>query len=219
MRRGHRHRRSFHRDPGRPGARPARPPLHGRCIQPGARVRRREGGSAIDSSERRSGQTECQASQRARARSMKFSVLRCQKKCDRLASGSRLVTIMNSSPPVRGARRFPMRVSRWAQALRLAVAGAFAVSCALLAQAGDVAHLKKEKLVGAWRLVSIDYRAPDGASVDPFYQPDSTGLIIYDASGWMSVHIAGPHRQAWKVPASRLPTTGTAQDSAFKVAA
>jgi hypothetical protein len=114
-----------------------------------------------------------------------------------------------------------MRVSCRANALGISVALviALALSCASLVQAADGGHIRKDQLIGAWRLVSMDYRGPDNASVDPFYQPDSTGLIIYDASGWMSVHIAGPHRQAWKVPASRLPTTGSPQDGALKAAA
>jgi hypothetical protein len=108
-----------------------------------------------------------------------------------------------------------MRVSRCRNALRIFIA----LCCASLVQAADAGPIRKEQLIGAWRLVSMDYRGPDNASVDPFYQPDSTGLIIYDPSGWMSVTIAGPHRQAWKVPASRLPTTDSAQDSALKGAA
>jgi hypothetical protein len=108
-----------------------------------------------------------------------------------------------------------MRVSSCANALRIFIA----LCLASLVQAGEGGHITKEQLIGAWRLVSMEYRGPDNASVDPFYQPDSTGLIIYDPSGWMSVHIVGPHRQAWKVPASRLPTTGSPQDSALKAAA
>jgi hypothetical protein len=116
-----------------------------------------------------------------------------------------------------------MRVSRCANALGiyigLIVALVIALGCASPAPAAEAGHIGKEQLIGAWRLVSMDYRGPDNASVDPFYQPDSTGLIIYDASGWMSVHIAGPHRQAWKVPASRLSTGGSPQDGALKAAA
>jgi Lipocalin-like domain len=108
-----------------------------------------------------------------------------------------------------------MRVSRCANALSIFIA----LCCASLVQAADGGHITKEQLIGAWRLVSMDYRGPDNASVDPFYQPDSTGLIIYDPSGWMSVHIVGPHRQAWKVPASRLPATDSPQDGALKAAA
>jgi hypothetical protein len=108
-----------------------------------------------------------------------------------------------------------MRLSSCAQALSVLV-----VLCsASLVQAADAGPVKREQLIGAWRLVSMDYRGPDNSSVDPFYQPGSTGLLIYDSSGWMSVHIVGPHRQAWKVPLSRSPTTGSPQDSALKAAA
>jgi hypothetical protein len=108
-----------------------------------------------------------------------------------------------------------MRLSSCAQALRVLL-----VLCsASLVHAAGAEPIKKEQLFGAWRLVGMDYRGPDNSSVDPFYQPGSTGLLIYDSSGWMSVHIVGPNRQAWKVPVSRLPTTGGPQDSALKAAA
>jgi hypothetical protein len=112
-----------------------------------------------------------------------------------------------------------MRASRCSNALGIFIALVIPFGCAAPARAADQGPIGREQLIGAWRLVSMDYRGPDNASVDPFYQPDSTGLIIYDASGWMSVHIAGPHRQAWKVPASRFPTTGAPQDGALKAAA
>jgi hypothetical protein len=108
-----------------------------------------------------------------------------------------------------------MRPSSCAQALRLLVI-LFAAS---LVHAAGGEPIKREQLIGAWRLVSMDYRGPDNSSVDPFYQPGSTGLLIYDSSGWMSVHIVGPHRQAWKVPMSRSPTTDSPQDNALKAAA
>ncbi len=77
----------------------------------------------------------------------------------------------------------------------------------------------RQQLVGAWRLVGIEYSDRNGPIVDPFYQAGSTGIIIYDASGWMSVHIAAPHRKAWDVPESRLPPAAGAQDAALKAAA
>ena len=77
----------------------------------------------------------------------------------------------------------------------------------------------REQLIGAWRLVGIEYRDRSGPAVDPFYQPGSIGLIIYDSSGWMSVHIAAPHRRAWEVPASRLPSDAAGQDTGSKAAA
>ncbi len=53
---------------------------------------------------------------------------------------------------------------------------------------------------------------------DPFYQPGSTGIIIYEPSGWMSVHIGAPRRPSWKVPASR-PSSAAVRDSELKAAA
>jgi endonuclease/exonuclease/phosphatase family metal-dependent hydrolase len=43
------------------------------------------------------------------------------------------------------------------------------------------------QLVGAWKLVSIDERRADGQRVTPAdYGPEPIGLLIYDASGYMS---------------------------------
>jgi hypothetical protein len=44
----------------------------------------------------------------------------------------------------------------------------------------------EERLVGAWRLVSVEGNSPM-RKVD-YQRP--TGLIVYDRSGWMSVQIA-----------------------------
>jgi len=110
-----------------------------------------------------------------------------------------------------------MNLSRCAQALEAVLI--FSLASMLQATAADTAPVTRDQLIGAWRLVALEYVGPDRSKVDPFYQRDSTGLIVYDPSGWMSVHIVGPHRQAWKVPVSRLPTTGTPEDSALKAAA
>ena len=61
------------------------------------------------------------------------------------------------------------------------------------------------RLLGAWRLIAVEYSGPHGETVDPYYQPGSTGVIIYDASGWMSVQIGAPHRRAWTMAEVRVP--------------
>jgi hypothetical protein len=66
-------------------------------------------------------------------------------------------------------------------------------------------HATRQELIGAWRLVSIQIEGPTGPTLDPFYNADSTGLLVYDASGWMSVQIVGQHRPAMEAPASRPP--------------
>jgi hypothetical protein len=56
------------------------------------------------------------------------------------------------------------------------------------AQAGPASSANP--LVGAWRLLSIETVRPNGSIIYPFYGKHPEGLIVYDASGWMSVQIA-----------------------------
>ncbi len=78
-----------------------------------------------------------------------------------------------------------------------------AVSEAGPAGQGAAPPAKRQQLVGVWQLVGLEFSGPNGPIADPFYQRDSIGLIVYDASGWMSVQIAAPNRAASTVPASR----------------
>jgi hypothetical protein len=87
------------------------------------------------------------------------------------------------------------------------------------ADRGDPAHLARQDLIGAWWLVRIEYSGPRGPIADPFYQPGSTGIIVYDSSGWMSVQIVAPHRRCWEVPAARLSSIAMSQDTQLKAAA
>jgi Lipocalin-like domain len=75
----------------------------------------------------------------------------------------------------------------------------------------------RQQLIGAWRLLSIQIEGPSGSMSDPFYDADSTGMLIYDASGWMSVQIAGQHRPAMDAPALR-PSHDTAKNAQLKSA-
>jgi hypothetical protein len=76
----------------------------------------------------------------------------------------------------------------------------------------------RQELVGAWRLQSIELVGPNGPRSDPFYGEGSTGILIYDPSGWMSVQIVGPHRAAVDVPVSRPWPSDTAEDARRKAA-
>jgi len=78
---------------------------------------------------------------------------------------------------------------------------------------GPAKHPTRQQLIGAWRLVMIDYAGPHGETVDPFYQAGSSGIIIYDPTGWMSVQITAPNRRAWEVPAERVPLASEANAS------
>jgi Lipocalin-like domain len=75
------------------------------------------------------------------------------------------------------------------------------------------AKLTKETIIGAWRLVGIDYSGPNGSLVDPFFGPNPQGIIIYDRSGWMSVQIVTANRPAIARPASRTSGVVTADDA------
>jgi hypothetical protein len=81
------------------------------------------------------------------------------------------------------------------------------------------AHPTRQELIGAWRLASIEMSVAGRPVVDPFYQADSVGIIVYDSSGWMSVQIAAPHRPAFDVPASRSSPPATGQESSLKAKA
>jgi len=84
---------------------------------------------------------------------------------------------------------------------------------------GSPNGLTREDLIGAWRLVRIDYSGPHGSTVDPFYQPGSTGLLIYDQSGWMSVDIVAPNRARFEVPSQRIAMRDGEELAALKVSA
>jgi len=75
------------------------------------------------------------------------------------------------------------------------------------------------QLIGAWRLAAIEYSGPHGETVDPYYQAGSSGIIVYDPSGWMSVQIAAPNRRKWKVPEVRVPRPAGEDHAALKAEA
>jgi hypothetical protein len=106
----------------------------------------------------------------------------------------------------------------WIAALHGAVAGPPKVVPSG-APKGPPNVLTRDALIGVWRLVRIDYSGPHGSTVDPFYQAGSTGLLIYDRSGWMSVHIVAAHRARFEVPSQRLTMQDGAELAALKVSA
>jgi Lipocalin-like domain len=79
-------------------------------------------------------------------------------------------------------------------------------------------HATRQALVGVWRLLSIQRVGRNGPTIDPFYGTDSTGILVYDPSGWMSVQIVGKHRPAMEAPASRPTLTDTPRDAQLKAA-
>ncbi len=83
---------------------------------------------------------------------------------------------------------------------------------------GRRSEAARQQLIGAWRLAAIEYSGPHGETVDPYYQAGSSGIIIYDSSGWMSVQITAQNRRRWEVPAVRVPRP-VEEDAALKAEA
>jgi len=57
----------------------------------------------------------------------------------------------------------------------------------------------KDKLVGAWRLISTRFRSEDGSLGESPYGTDSQGLLMYDAQGHMSAQIGQTNRVPFAV--------------------
>jgi hypothetical protein len=65
------------------------------------------------------------------------------------------------------------------------------------------APLARSKLIGGWRLVSIETTRPNGEVIYPFYGKHPEGLIFYDRSGWMSVQIVSDPKPTTPTASSR----------------
>ncbi len=81
-------------------------------------------------------------------------------------------------------------------------------------QASDVGHTTRADLVGAWRLLRVEREGPEGVGPDAFYGPGTRGLLVYDASGAISVQISGEKRPAVEVPLARPVPPGSAEEIA-----
>jgi hypothetical protein len=60
-----------------------------------------------------------------------------------------------------------------------------------------------DKFVGAWRLVSVETKRPNGELIYPFYGKHPEGLLVYDRSGWMTVQIVSDPLPAVPTASSR----------------
>ena len=81
------------------------------------------------------------------------------------------------------------------------------------------AKQNKQAIIGAWRLVGIDYSGPNGALPDPVFGPNPQGIIIYDQSGWMSVQIVTANRPVMAKPVARTSRVATPNDAKLAAAA
>jgi hypothetical protein len=100
--------------------------------------------------------------------------------------------------------------------LSLLILGATLLPTALAGQTKPDESVRA-RLIGAWRLVSIETIRPNGDIIYPFYGKHPEGLIMYDQSGWMSVQIVSDPRP--KAPAVSSREGFIASPAAEKVSA
>jgi hypothetical protein len=116
-------------------------------------------------------------------------------------------------------RRVDVRIAGCIVVLLLWLSCLRTSSCEAGPHDGHRDEAARQQLIGAWRLAAIEYLGPHGETVDPYYQTGSSGIIIYDASGWMSVQITAQDRRKWEPPAVRVPRPVGEEDAALKAEA
>jgi hypothetical protein len=71
--------------------------------------------------------------------------------------------------------------------------------------------LSRDRLIGAWKLLSAEFRSADGI-VFYLWGKNATGLLIYSASGNVSAQIMNPDRPKF---VSRDNLKGTSEETKF----
>ena len=92
------------------------------------------------------------------------------------------------------------------------------LSVALLAMAvcADLhAMMEADKFIGAWRLVSAEFRAEDGTTAESPYGTEPQGRLMYDAQGSMSAQLAQKGRTPFAI-ADRMAGTTAEIKAAFE---
>jgi hypothetical protein len=77
------------------------------------------------------------------------------------------------------------------------------------------AMMEADKFVGAWRLVSAEFKLEDGSPAESPYGPEPQGILMYDAQGAMSAQLAQNHRRPFAI-ADRMAGTPEEIKSAFE---
>lgn len=77
------------------------------------------------------------------------------------------------------------------------------------------AMMEADKFIGAWRLVSAEFRAEDGSVAESPYGPEPQGLLMYDAQGSMAAQLAQKGRTPFAI-ADRMAGTAEEIKAAFE---
>src|SRR6185436_20586542 len=77
------------------------------------------------------------------------------------------------------------------------------------------AMMEADKFIGAWRLISAEFRAEDGSVAESPYGPEPQGLLMYDAQGSMAAQLAQKGRTPFAI-ADRMAGTAEEIKAAFE---
>ena len=77
------------------------------------------------------------------------------------------------------------------------------------------AMMEADKFIGAWRLISAEFRAEDGTIAESPYGREPQGLLMYDAQGSMSAQLAQKGRRPFAI-ADRMAGTADEVRAAFE---
>lgn len=77
------------------------------------------------------------------------------------------------------------------------------------------AMMEADKFIGAWRLLSAEFRAEDGTVVESPYGAEPQGLLMYDAHGSMAGQLANKNRKPFAIN-DRMAGTSEEIKAAFE---
>ena len=87
------------------------------------------------------------------------------------------------------------------------------IAAVVALSAGTASADDQHEIVGVWRLLSLVETKADGTPIPPADRsPDSQGLLIYTADGFMAVNIM-PKRRAWSAESATIDELRDTVDS------
>jgi len=95
------------------------------------------------------------------------------------------------------------------------VLGCATLSLGVLASNSASAMMEADKFIGAWRLLSVEFRAEDGSLASSPYGESPQGILMYDAQGTMAAQLAQGQRQPFAI-ADRMKGTPEEIKAAFE---
>jgi hypothetical protein len=89
------------------------------------------------------------------------------------------------------------------------------VAAVLFAPQVGNAMMEADKFIGAWRLISAEFRAADDSLAESPYGSEPQGVLVYEAQGTMCAQIASKDRKPFAV-ADRMGGTDAELRAAFQ---